>query len=148
MIQGQQPHHAAPNVHKGAEPLQVGDFSPHHCAGRTVLQQELERALLGLAPGEDQNRLSAAGDGDGCDDELDAVPHPGKHCDLPVSAADQGGDGLGPGDDALIAAETDVEVVPGVTADGQGLRHLFCFDELLNDGQRQGRQGEGPIALR
>ena len=48
----------------------------------------------------------------------------------------------------LIAADTDVEVVPGVAADRQSLCDFFFLNEFLDHGQRQGRLWERRIALR
>ena len=147
VLQGQQGHHAAADVHEGPKPGQVGDSPPDHSPDRAAGEQVLQGHRLGPPSGETEPRPSAAVDVDAGDDEGRAVPHPGQHGDLPVRPADLRQHGLLPGDQAVVTAELHVESVPGVAAQDHALHYRALLHQFLQIGEGQGQRGQGGIAF-
>ena len=67
--------------------------------------------------------------------EAGGLAYSGEEGDVPLRAADGGVNPVRAGDNALIAAEADRQVPPGVTADGQALQDRLVLHGLAEDAE-------------
>ena len=131
-------HNAAANVYKGPEWLQPGNASGQQISRGQGSQEVVHDFFLCGAAGKPDQRRALFIGFHALDRKAGGLADSGKHGDIPVRAADPGGDGFLTGHNAGDTIQGKVERMGSVTAEGGGFQDISLFH-----GRPEFREGEG-----
>ena len=115
MLQWQHGDDAAAYIRKGAEGGQAGDPGRDDGPRTQIGEEPVKGPLLGVGPGEEGQRRAFFVRSDGLHGKAHPAPHPGENGDLPLGAADPGGEDFRWRDVAPDAVQGEVEGQLSVT---------------------------------